>query len=49
MYNMFAKSGTAGEQRFLYSAVASPSARMSSARAAGVFDSEVRRRGTPAP
>lgn len=46
---MFAKSGTAGEQRFLYSAVASPSARMSSARAAGVFDSEVRRRGTPAP
>ncbi len=46
---MFVKSGTAGEQRFLYAAVASPSARMSSAQAAGVFDSEVRRRSTPAP
>lgn len=46
---MFVKLGTAGEQRFLYSAMASPSARMSSARAAGAFDSEVRRLGTPAP
>ncbi len=46
---IFVKSGTAGGQRFLYAALASPSTRMSSAHAAGVFDSEVRRGGTPAP